>query len=90
MSHKEQRRALEGILGSLGVARQELDDAVSRAHSLRDGAGEGSPFDGDYLDEELCVAIEELCDDVGLATKTVEGMLDELTEDEDEDWEVEP
>lgn len=82
MKRWEQLRALEGILGSLGIVRQELDDAVSSAHKMRNEAGEGSPFAKDYLDKELCVAIENLCDDVGTATKTVEGMLDELDEEE--------
>lgn len=85
MNREEQRRALEGILESLGRARLELDDAVSSAHSLRDGADEESPFAEDYLDEELCVTIENLCDDAGLATKTVETMLDELQEDEEDE-----
>lgn len=82
MKRWEQLRALEGILGSLGIVRQELDDAVSSAHSLRDGADEESPFSEDYLEVVLCVAIEELCDDVGMATQTVEAMLDELDEEE--------
>ena len=85
MRREEQRQALEGILESLDRARGELDDAVSRAHRLRDGADEESPFDEDYLDEELCVTIECLCDDVGTATKTVEAMLDELQEDAEEE-----
>ena len=85
MNREEQQRALEGILESLGRARLELDDAVSSAHRLRDGADEGSPFAEDYLDEELCVTIEELCDDVGMATKTVETMLDELQEDAEDE-----
>lgn len=85
MNREEQRRALEGILDALDRARGELDDAVSRAHSLRDEADEGSPFDEDYLDGELCVAIEGLCDDTATTAKAVEGMLDDLTEDEDEE-----
>lgn len=85
MNREEQQRALEGILDALGRARGELDDAVSRAHSLRDGADEESPFAEDYLDEELCVTIEKLCDDVGMATQTVETMLDELQEDEEDE-----
>ena len=85
MNREEQRQALEGILESLDGARRELDDAVSSAHSLRDGADEGSPFDEDYLDDELCVTIECLCDDVGTATKTVEAMLDDQQEDAEEE-----
>lgn len=83
MNREKQRRALEDILESLGRARLALDDAVSSAHSLRDEAGEGSPFFGDYLDEDLCVAIEELCDDASIAAGTVDGMLDDLNEDEE-------
>lgn len=85
MNREEQQRALEGILESLGRARLELDDAVSSAHRLRDGADEGSPLSFEDLDYDICVALEELCDDVRMATKTVEGMLDELDEDEDEE-----
>lgn len=85
MNREEQRQVLGGILESLERARRALDDAVSSAHSLRDEAGEGSPFFGDYLDEDLCVAIEELCDDASIAADTVEAMLDELQEDEEDE-----
>lgn len=80
MNRDELRRALEGILENLNRARSGLEDAVASAHALRDDVDEESPFDEDYLDEELCVTIENLCDDVGLAVEDVEWMLDDLDE----------
>lgn len=41
MNIEEQRQVLGGILGSLGRALRELDNAMAEAHRLRDGAGGG-------------------------------------------------
>lgn len=79
MNREEQRQALGGILESLGRALRELDNAVAEAHRLRDGADGEVPFD-----EALCRTIELLFDDADEAADTVEAMLDELNEEEDE------
>ena len=80
MNRDEQQRALEGILDSLNRARQELDGAASRAHEMRSEADVESPFSENYLDEDLCGTIENLRDDVGVAAREVEWMLDDLDE----------
>ena len=51
-----------------------------QAHRLRDGADGEVPFD-----EELCRTIEWLFDDADEAADTVEAMLDELNEDEEDE-----
>ena len=80
MNREEQRQALGGILGSLGRALRELDNARAEAHRLRDGADGEVPFD-----EALCRTIEWLFDDADEAADTVEAMLDELNEDEEDE-----
>lgn len=80
MNREEQRQALGGILESLGRALSELDNAMAEAHRLRDGADGEVPFD-----EELCRQIEWLFDDADEAADTVEAMLDELNEDEEDE-----
>lgn len=80
MNREEQRQALGGILESLGRALMELDNAKAEAHRLRDGADGEVPFD-----EELCRQIEWLFDDADEAADTVEAMLDELQEDEEDE-----